>query len=263
MKKIGFIGAYDKTDMILNLSKLLTAMGKNILMIDSTLNQKARYIVPAIDPTISYITSFEDIDVAVGFNNLSDIQNYIGISGQLPYDIILIDADTIERIEDFELDKADINYFVTSFPLNLTKILYSKDMLKEEDDYLNFLSLGYKLIWNDIRIYFPIENGDMSVIAENQRVQKIKFKRLSVQYKDSLIFIVSIFTFLCFSLVFCHKLVYCLLQNPFTTAALGQIETEVKVLLHQGCPEIDLFLQITLPGWAHSHIVLTVLPSCC
>ena len=206
MKKIGFIGAYDKTDMILNLSKLLTAMGKNILMIDSTLNQKARYIVPAIDPTISYITSFEDIDVAVGFNNLSDIQNYIGISGQLPYDIILIDADTIERIEDFELDKEDINYFVTSFdvyylkkgleilsniktPLNLTKILYSKDMLKEEDDYLNFLSLGYKLIWNDIRIYFPIENGDMSVIAENQRVQKIKFKRLSVQYKDSLIFI--------------------------------------------------------------------------
>jgi len=81
--------------------------------------------------------------------------------------------------------------------------------------------------------------------------------------EDSLIFIVSIFTFLCFSLVFCHKLVYCLLQNPFTTAALGQIETEVKVLLHQGCPEIDLFLQITLPGWAHSHIVLTVLPSCC
>ena len=70
MKKIGFIGAYDKTDMILNLSKLLTAMGKNVLMIDSTFNQKARYVVPAINPTISYITSFEDIDVAVGFNDL-------------------------------------------------------------------------------------------------------------------------------------------------------------------------------------------------
>ena len=63
MKKIGFIGAYDKTDMILNLSKLLTAMGKNVLMIDSTFNQKARYVVPAINPTISYITSFEDITI--------------------------------------------------------------------------------------------------------------------------------------------------------------------------------------------------------
>lgn len=206
MKKIGFIGAYDKTDMIINLSKLLTAMEKNVLMIDSTLNQKARYVVPAINPTISYITSFEDIDVAVGFNSLLDIQRYIGTSGELPYDIVLIDADTIERIEKFELEKSEINYFVTSFdvyylkkgleilnniktPLNLTKILYSKDMLKEEDDYLNFLSLGYKVMWSDIRVYFPIENGDASVIAENQRVQKIKFKRLSVQYKDSLIYI--------------------------------------------------------------------------
>lgn len=59
-------------------------------------------------------------------------------------------------------------------------------MLKEEDDYLNFLSLGYKIIWNEYRIYFPIENGDLSVIYENQRVAKIKFKKLSIQYKDGL-----------------------------------------------------------------------------
>ena len=75
--------------------------------------------------------------------------------------------------------------------LNLTKLLFAKEMLKEEDDYLNFLALGYKVIWNDERIYFPIENGDLSVIYENQRVQKIKFKRLSVQYKDSMGFIVQ------------------------------------------------------------------------
>ena len=73
MKKIGFIGAYDKTDLILNLAKLITAMGKSVLMIDSTFNQKARYVVPVIEPTISYITSFEDIDVAVGFDNVETI----------------------------------------------------------------------------------------------------------------------------------------------------------------------------------------------
>lgn len=206
MKKVGFIGAYDKTDLLVNIAKVLTEMKNKVLIIDTTINQKAKYIVPAINPTVSYITSFEDIDVAVGFNSLLDIQRYIGTSGELPYDIVLIDADTIERIEKFELEKSEINYFVTSFdvyylkkgleilnniktPLNLTKILYSKDMLKEEDDYLNFLSLGYKVMWSDIRVYFPIENGDASVIAENQRVQKIKFKRLSVQYKDSLIYI--------------------------------------------------------------------------
>ena len=47
-----------------------------------------------------------------------------------------------------------------------------------------------KVIWDEERIYFPIENGDWSVLIENQRVSKIKFKRLSAQYKDSLAFIV-------------------------------------------------------------------------
>ena len=62
-------------------------------------------------------------------------------------------------------------------------------MLKEEDDYLNFLSLGYKVIWNEYRLYFPMDNGDLSVIYENQRVAKIKLKKLSVQYKDGLAYL--------------------------------------------------------------------------
>lgn len=206
MKKIGFIGAYDKTDMLLNIAKILTTMKNKILIIDSTINQKAKYVVPAINPTVSYITSFEDIDIAIGFKNVEEIKKYVGTTGDLTYDILLIDSDTEERIEEFELNKADKNYFVTSFDmyslkkgiellrnlknqLNLTKILYAKEMLKEDDDYLNFLSLGCKIIWDEERIYFPIENGDLSVIAENQRVQKIKFKKLSMQYKDSIGFI--------------------------------------------------------------------------
>lgn len=208
MKKIGFIGAYDKTDLLVNIAKVLTEMKNKVLIIDTTINQKAKYIVPAINPTVSYITSFEDIDIAVGFNNTEEIKEYIGVTKELPYDILLIDVDMPQKIEQFQLENAEKNYFVTSFDvyslkkgleilsninatMELTKILFSKEMLKEEDDYLNFLALGYKVIWNDERIYFPIENGDLSVIYENQRVQKIKFKRLSVQYKDSMGFIVQ------------------------------------------------------------------------
>ena len=208
MKKIGFIGAYDKTDMILNIAKILTTMKNKVLIIDSTINQKARYIVPAINPTVSYITSFEDIDVAVGFDDIESVKRYIGITGEIPYDIILVDADTAEKIKGFSLDMADKNYFITSFdiyslkrgieilanlevPLTLTKVLFAREALKEDDDYLNFLSLGHKIIWDEERIYYPIENGDLSVISENQRVQKIKFKKLSVQYKDSLTFMVQ------------------------------------------------------------------------
>ena len=60
--------------------------------------------------------------------------------------------------------------------ISLTKVLFASETLKEEDDYLNFLSLGYKVIWNEYRIYFPIENGDLNVIYENQRVAKINLK---------------------------------------------------------------------------------------
>lgn len=207
MKKIGFIGAYDKTDLILNLAKIMTVMGKKVLVIDSTLLQKAKYIVPVINPTTSYITNFEDIDVAVGFEDIEQIKQYLGVTGEeVNYDVLLVDADSEQRIEKFELMKADKNFFVTSFdlyslkkglevlsmlkkPMTLTKILFAKEVLKEDDDYLNFLSLGYKVIWEEERIYFPLENGDLSVLSENQRVAKIKFRKLSTQYKDSLAFI--------------------------------------------------------------------------
>ena len=208
MKTIGFIGAYDKTDLILYVAKILTTLKQKVLVIDSTINQKARYIVPAINPTVKYVTEFEEIDIAVGFENISDIKKYLGLSEEqnMEYDIILIDTDNYKGFDSFQLKEANKNYFVTSFdnyslkkgleilaglkePLSLTKVYFSKEMLKEEDDYLNFLSLGYKVIWNEYRLYFPIENGDLTVIYENQRVAKIKFKKLSVQYKDGLAYL--------------------------------------------------------------------------
>lgn len=210
MKKIGFIGAYDKTDLLVNLAKILTVMNNRVLIIDSSLMQKAKYVVPVINPTVMYITTFEDFDVAVGFKSLKQIKGYLGFSENenLPYDIILIDSDTEESIENFELMKADKNYFVTAFdlyslkkgleilnglkePIALTKILFSKDMTKEEDDYLNFLSMGNKVLWNDYRIYFILNNEDTNALIENQRAARIRLRKLSTQYKDSLIYIVQ------------------------------------------------------------------------
>lgn len=210
MKKVGFIGMYDKTDLILNIAKILTTMNQRVIVVDSTITQKAKYVVPVINPTITYITNFEDIDVAVGFRTENEINGYLGLNENedLPYDVMLLDIDNAEAMETFGIGSGSKNYFVTAFdlyslkrgleilstlrePIQLTKLLYTKEVLKEDDDYLNFLSLGYKVMWNEYRIYFPIENGDWSVLAENQRVAKIKFKRLSTQYKDSMIFIVG------------------------------------------------------------------------
>lgn len=210
MKKVSFIGSYDKIDLIVYIAKVLVATGKKVIVIDSTILQKAKYIVPVIKPTKAYVTEFEEIEVAVGFSNFEEIKEYLGLTEQneLPYDIALIDIDDAESIKEFNINNECVNYFVTGIDLyslkkgleilsgleqilKLTKVMFSRDASPEEDEYLNYLSLGYKIDWSEERIYFPFEIGDQTVIAENQRVAKIKFKNLSSQYKESLLYIVE------------------------------------------------------------------------
>lgn len=208
MEKVGFIGAFDKIDFIIYVAKMLTVANKKVLIADTTTLQKARYVVPSINPTVSYITEYEDIDIAVGFYNLEDIMDYLGKNNEqeFEYDYVLVDIDSYDAMEGFGIDSGTKNYFVTSFdvysikrglealmeirePLPLTKIIFSREISKAENDYLDYLSLGYKVMWNEYIIYFPLEQGDQSAIIDNQRVSKIKFGNLTGQYKDSLTFI--------------------------------------------------------------------------
>lgn len=210
MKTIGFIGAYDKTDLIIYIARILTAMNKRVLVIDTTFLQKAKYIVPAISPAKTYITTYEDIDIAVGFYDYYSIKSYLGISEQanLDYDYIFIDIDSHECLESFNIQMTDKNYFVTGLDvytlrrgleilsglqerLDLTKILFAKNLSYDEEEYFNFLSLGAKVNWSEETIYFPFEQGDAGVIIQNQMVQKIKFKKLTELYKGSLMYIAS------------------------------------------------------------------------
>lgn len=209
MEKINFIGSFDKTDVIMYVAKILVEMGKKVLIIDATVNQKARYVIPAIDnDSTTYVTNYLDIDIAVGFTNYGDIKRYLGMpeSAVFTYDYMLIDIDNPELLSNLEIYESKKNYFVTSsdlyslkkglevirgleVPLYLTKVYFSNQMSKAEDDYLNFLSLGYKVQWENEKIYFPLQTEDQDIIMENQRLSKIKFKGLSSSFRDSLIYL--------------------------------------------------------------------------
>ena len=211
MEKVGFLGAYDKCDMILNIAKVLQTIGKKVLIIDATTIQKSRYIVPSISPTYKYVTSFEEFDVAVGFENIDEVFDYLGLDDEEikeEYDIVLIDCDNKQNRKYFKIDEAETKYFVTAFDnysikrgleifdeedrnIHLRKILYSKTMSKEENDYLNFLASKLDIQWEKQNIYFPIENGDLTAVMENQRVSKIKFKKLSGEYKANIEYLVA------------------------------------------------------------------------
>ena len=209
MKQVGFVGAFDKTDLIIYIDKILTVLCKRVLIADTTITQKAKYVVPALNPTLSYITEFEEIDIAVGFKNVEAIANYTNRSIEtLEYDYLLLDIDSAESAMNFRIDRSVQNFFVTSFdtydirrgveilgqfqtPIKMTKVLFSKEVSKEDDEYLNYLSLGAKVMWEDDRIYFPLEMGDKTAIINNQKVAKVRFENLTSMYKDGMEFIIA------------------------------------------------------------------------
>lgn len=202
MKKIGFIGAFDKTDLIIYIAKILQETDRKILVVDTTILQKARYIVPCIAPTKFYVTEYEGIDVAVGFDDINSLNSYLGDINSM-YDIVLIDVDSYENFDNFELMNAERLYFVTAFDnyslkrgievigkmrqrVKMKKILFEREIIEENDEYLNLLSLTYPIDWEEDKIYFPYDQGDLTAIIENQRVTKIKVRNLSEEYRDSL-----------------------------------------------------------------------------
>ena len=111
--------------------------------------------------------------MAVGFKSIEDITKYLGTE-DLQYDYVFIDIDEPASFEKFEMIRANKNYFVTGFDsyslkkgleiigkmqdeILMTKVLFSQEMLQEEDDYLNFLSFYYSVRWEEKKIYFHVK----------------------------------------------------------------------------------------------------------
>ena len=116
MEKICFIGVFDKTDLLIYISRILVEMGKKVLVIDSTVNQKAKYVVPSINPTTSYVTEYEGVDISVGFRSYNEIKRYLGLpeNAVLSYDYIFLDMDDPSLLDEFDIYNYTGKYFVTS-----------------------------------------------------------------------------------------------------------------------------------------------------
>lgn len=209
MKKVGFIGAFDKSNLIMCIAKILKYLEKNVLVVDTTTLQRMKYVLPVINPTKSYITELEKIDFAVGFQSMTEIERYMEVKeDKMNYDYMLIDIDSKEAIENFGVEENENNYFVTAFdnyslkrgleilenlsqPINLAKVLYRFELSKEDEEYLNYLSMEYKVNWKNFSIYLPNLDEDTQAIEENQKVYKIRLKKLSNEFQDGVMYIVQ------------------------------------------------------------------------
>ena len=211
MKKYVFIGAYDKTDMLVYIAKILTLMNKKVLIIDTTLLKKSRYIVPTMVQEKQYITNYEEIDLAIGFESFEEIEKYQEktIGKKLDYDIVLLDIDRAIAYKQFQITSEDRHYLVTSFDVYnvkravqvlshieknalVTRIYCTKKMLQEEDEYLRFLAARLNINWDEKNvIYFPFETDDLDAIYVNQRAGRIQMKGLSRTFIDAILYLVE------------------------------------------------------------------------
>lgn len=210
MEKIAFIGSYDKADMIVSIAKILTIMKKKVIVIDSTALSKTRYIIPTMQASKQYITTFENVDVAIGFETFDQIKAYNSLSktDELDYDYALIDIDSYRGYYYFGIKPEDKKLFVTSFDLynlrrglqvfrkltqsvEVKRVIFTKELDPKEDEYLNYLSKNLPVKWDPDVVYFPFETSDLNAIYSNQRSGRIQLKGLSATYVDGIEYIIE------------------------------------------------------------------------
>ena len=209
MEQIGFIGAYDKKDLLLNIAKVLTNFGKSVLIVDATSMQRFRYIVPMVSngPAPAYISEYQGIDVAVGFINLNGVAQYLGQN--LNYEYVMIDSDMIQTVTSFMLPNIEKNFFVTSYDeyelqrgveifkylrqqIELYKVILSANINSKEEEYLNHLVPETIVKWKKEKFQFADTTDDRQATLDNQLTKEIVLKKYTGTYKDSLEYLISV-----------------------------------------------------------------------
>ena len=207
MEQIGFIGAYDKKDLILNIAKIISKLNKSVLIVDATIMQRLRYVIPRVSQAPTYVSEYDGIDVAVGFMNLMSIANYLQ-KPNLDYDFILIDTDNPQTMRSFMVENSKMNFYVTSYDefelqrnleilsvvttnISLVKVIVSSDLENKHDEYLDYILQNYSVSWREEKVIFPDIDEDRRVTLSNQLTKQINIKNYSQTYKDGIEYIIS------------------------------------------------------------------------
>lgn len=224
MKSVGFVGKMDKTELVQYVAKVLSTLGQKTILIDATSAQKTRYTVDVINGLNAqnqYVVEHDGVDIAVGFNNVLELKKYLLAKGEdfTEYECVLIDTDSDEMSEEYDLKNANNLFFVTSFDkmhiakgidvlryicatkrkenpeaqVDLTKVLYYSNINTADMNYVENLADNLPLNWKGT-INIAYDTGDLSVNIQNQYSSKINFRYLTAEAKNGIIDIVNLIT---------------------------------------------------------------------
>lgn len=221
MKSIGFVGQMENNGLVLCVARLINAFGKRVIYIDATNSQRTRYTVPAIlsaSKQEQYVVQYDNVEVAVGFNNILELKKYMFTKGEdfNDFDYVLINTDREEMCEEYDIKNANNIFFTTTFDkyelnrgidllkfvcatkrredtdakLLVSKVLTYTQVKTADNKYVEKLADSIPVEWDGKDIILSYDEGDLSAYIQNQYSNKIEFKNLSAQTKDGIVAIV-------------------------------------------------------------------------
>lgn len=208
MKQIAFLGAAEKSHLLLVLGKVLVKAGLKVLLVDSTMAQTVRGYLPSSDtkPAV-FVTEFEGMDVAAGFISRPQLEHHFQHQeGVFPdYDLMLIDTDHTHFIRGNELPDVAVRIWCLSLdklvlqknaelmqrlclaefalqPLPFTKLILSFVPTTMPEAYFESFQTSPSIRWQEPTLRLPLDERDVSVLLDNQHHERIAVKRLSAPY---------------------------------------------------------------------------------
>ncbi len=207
-KIIGFIGYVNKSEFIINLSKVLKIMNKKVLVVDGTLEKRIKYTIPTFDVAQDEsIVNFDGTDFAVGFKSLEEIKEYLCKKTSVAddYDYIILDIDNAESYENFK-DQSISKYFFfiehTTASLirneellrsitegrdfedkiEMTKIVFKYYISRASQKYFEARLMDMNVKWIDVEYELPYMDQDKIADLESELSGYVDISRHTRQY---------------------------------------------------------------------------------
>lgn len=177
--------------------------------------EKARYIIPTVEIETKkpsrYITTYQKLDIAVGFKNYNEFLEekiLINSNGEENYEFIFFNVDSASSLSTIPIENNDLVYLMTTFDVYslekaieafsgyrgeniVNKIILANNITPNHNAYLDYLFSNTKVQFTNNIISFPYDNGDLTIIFENQRAGRLEIAPFSKKFKTSLMELVQ------------------------------------------------------------------------
>lgn len=193
--KLGFVGSY-KVDMLHYLSRILSALNKQVLIIDASKEQALKATLPTV--TGSEVYTYLGVDCCSNADRLTELNKAINLKD---YDIALVDHGLNEELELHNMDysivfivsdyerhhilslKQILNNFLNK-NMNVVKIYRDVINTKIDKDYINqILNIEeYAKVIAEYEFEFTEDDYKCKLLCQYDDV--FSFKKLSKKYKE-------------------------------------------------------------------------------